>query len=170
MRRLWSIVVVVVCLSGAITALAQTKSQVGTWKADIAHSDFGSDPAPKSVTATVLQDSPKMLSWHVHMIDDKGKAFDYSWKGPEDGSMHPVMSNGKEIGKQSAKRESDGSLTRHGEDPDGSSFDAHDKISDDGNTINEESTTKTKDNQETKEKAVYHRVKNPKKPADQKPS
>ena len=73
------------------------------------------------------------------MIDDKGKVFDYSWKGPEDGSMHPVMSNSKEVGKQSARREGDGSITRHGEDPDGSSFDGHDEISDDGNTINEES-------------------------------
>ena len=170
MRRKRLSIVAVVCLLGAISAWAQSKSVVGTWKVDIAQSDFGSGPAPKSITVTILQDTPKMLSWRVHMIGHDGKVIAYSWKGPEDGTMHPVMENGKESGTQSAKREDDGSLTRHGEDPDGSSFDARSKLSDDGNTINEEITAKTKDNKESKSKTVYQRVKSQKKGADQKPS
>lgn len=63
-----------------------------------------------------------MLSLGVHLIDAKGKAISYSWSGPEDGSMQPVMQNGKEIGKQTAKKENDGSLLRHGEELDGSSL------------------------------------------------
>jgi hypothetical protein len=86
-----------------------------------------------------------MLSWRVHLIDGKGKAISYSWSGPEDGSMQPVMQGGKEIGKQSAKKEDDGSLLRHGEDPDGSSFDARSKMSDDGNTMTEELTERLTD-------------------------
>lgn len=144
------------------------RSGVGTWKMDASQSDFGSDPAPRSVTITVLKDTPEMLSWRVHLIDGKGKAISYSWSGPENGSMHPVMQNGKEIGKQSARKEDDGSLLRHGEDPDGSSFDARSKISDDGNTMTEEATEKSKDGKETKAKTVYHRASATKKTSENK--
>jgi hypothetical protein len=72
--------------------------------------------------------------------------------------MHPVMQDGKEISKQSAKREEDGAILRHGEDPDGSSFDARSRLSEDGNSMNEETTTKDKDGKESKQKAVYLRV------------
>jgi len=125
---------------------------------DASQSDFGSEPAPKSVTVTVLQDTSEMLSWRVHIVDDKGKNISYSWSGPQDGSMHPVMQNGKEMSKQSAKREEDGSLLRHDEDPDGSSTDARSKVSDDGNTMTDEMTTKAKDGKELKQKITYHRV------------
>jgi|ERR1022692_211291 hypothetical protein len=151
------------------SSLAQNnRSGVGTWKMDASQSDFGSDPAPKSVTITVLKDTPEMLSWRVHLIDDKGKAIFYSWSGPEDGSMHSVMQMAKEIGKQSAKKEDDGSLLRHGEDPDGSSFDARSKISDDGNTMTEETTEKSKDGKETKQKGVYRRASTRKKASEKK--
>jgi hypothetical protein len=98
------------------SCMAQSKhSGVGTWKLDVSQSEFGSDPAPKSVTITVLKDTTE---WRVHFVDDKGKPMSYSWSGPEDGSMHPVIQGGKDIGKQSAKKEDDGSLLRHGEDAD----------------------------------------------------
>jgi hypothetical protein len=159
------------CVLSAAGALAQSKpSDVGTWKVDISHSDFGSDPPPKSVTVTILKDTPKMLSWRVHMIDDKGKPLSYSWSGPEDGSMHPVISNGKEISKQSAKREADGSLLRHGEISDGSFFDARSKLSEDGNTILEEGTSKSKDGKESKGKTLYRRVGGSKKAGEKKPA
>lgn len=146
-----------------VIALAQSKhSDVGTWKVDISQSTFGSDPAPKSITVVILKDTPQMLSWRVRGIDSKGKPFAYSWSGPEDGSLHPVMQNGKEIQKQSAKRESDGTLLRHGEDADGNSFDARDKPSDDGTTILEEVTSKSKDGKESTDKTVYHRAASPK--------
>ena len=72
--------------------------------------------------------------------------------------MHPVMQNGKEISKQGAKRKVDGSLHRHGENPDGSSFDAYSKVSEDGASITDEITVRGKDSNESKEKFVYHRV------------
>jgi hypothetical protein len=101
-----------------IIAWGQSKhSQVGTWKVDIAQSTFGSEPLPKSITVVILRDTPELSSWRVYGLDENGKAFAYSWSGPIDGTMHPVMENGKEIGKQSAKREDDGTLDRHGEDP-----------------------------------------------------
>lgn len=154
-----------------ISAWGQSKhSDVGSWDVDISESTFGSEPAPKSITVVILKDTPQMLSWRVHGIDDKGKAFAYSWSGPEDGTMHPVMQNGKEVAQQSAKREADGTLLRHGEDPDGSSFDARDKSSDDGKTITEEATGKAKDGKESKTKTLYRRASSPSKAAEKKPA
>ena len=147
-----------ICVLFGVSTWAQSKhSQVGTWNVDIAQSTFGSEPVPKSITVVILKDTPQLLSWRVHGVDENGKAFAYSWSGPADGTMHPVIENGKEIGKQSAKREDDGVLHRHGEDPDGSAFDARDKLSDDGNTILEEATEKSMDGKETKTIGVYRR-------------
>jgi hypothetical protein len=92
-------------------------------------------------------------------VDPDGKPFAYWWHGPEDGSMHPVMSKSGGQEKQSAKKEQEGSIARHGEQADGSSFDARSKISDDGNSMTEEVTAKSKDGKETKQKYVYKRVK-----------
>ena len=149
----------VVCALFAVGAWAQSqRSQAGTWKLDLSQSDFGSEQAPKSVTLTILKDTPTMLSWRVNVVGAKDEDMSFSWGGSKDGSMHPVTQNGKEISKQSAKREADGSLHRHGEEPDGSSFDAYSKTSDDGTTITDEITVKAKDGKEEKQKLVYHRV------------
>jgi hypothetical protein len=106
----------------------------------------------------ILKDTPTMLSWRAHVVSDKGEDVS-SWGGPTDGTLRPVTQNGKEISKQSAKREADGSLHRHGEQPDGSSFDAYSKVSNDGTTITDEITVKPKDGKEVKQKLVYHRRK-----------
>ena len=140
------------------SCFAQTSNwTVGDWKLDMSASDFGPDPVPQTLMVHILKDSEKLLSWKVTGTDEKGKPIAYSWSGPEDGSMHPVMQDGKEIGKQSAKRNADGSLTRHGEDSDGSSFTATGKVSDDGKTITETATEKDKDGKESKLKIVYRR-------------
>src|SRR5215469_15253593 len=89
------------CTLLAVGAWAQSKQpQLGMWKMDASQSDFGTGPVPKSVTVTILKDTPEMLSWRAHIVDDKGKSISYSWSGPQDGSMHPVMQNGKETSKQ----------------------------------------------------------------------
>jgi hypothetical protein len=152
---------VIVCWSLALPSAfaGQKTSFTGTWKVDVAESDFGSEPAPKSITVTILKDSPRMLSWRVSGVDDKGQNFSYSWSGAEDGSMHPVVEKGKAgTDTQSAKREQDGTLVRHDENSDGSSFDARSTISPDGNTITEAAIEKSKDGKQTNKKYVYRRV------------
>jgi len=144
---------------GAATALAQDKpSMVGNWKMDIAQSDFGSDPAPKSESNAISDDSPQLLSFRVHRVDDKGKPSVYSWRGPEDGSMHPGLMNGKPYNQAGLTREQDGTLVQHSEDPDGSTFEARISMSPDGNTLTAEGSSKSKDGKETRNKQVYHRV------------
>ena len=148
--------VVALCAS----VFAQTnKSAVGIWKFDSTKSDLGREAAPKSLTITVLKDTPQLISWRVSGEEHDGTPFAYWWHGPADGSMHPVMSKTGKQGIQSAKKEQDGSLLRHGEEADGSSFDARSIISDDGNSMTDEITTKSKDGQETKQKYAYNRVK-----------
>lgn len=137
-------------------AFAQSASLTGIWELDMEQSDFGSEPAPKSTTSTV-KDTPKMFSFRGHGIDDKGKSLSYSWCGPPDGSMHPTTENGKVTGKSSIRKVGDG-FVRHGENTDGSSFDAKATVSSDGNTITVESIAKSKDGKETKQKTLWHRV------------
>jgi hypothetical protein len=156
---LWAILAVSV-------GLAQDKpSLVGSWKLDIAQSEFGSEPAPKSVAGTILKDSPQMFSYRSHGIDDKGKPFSEAWHGPEDGSMHPVIRNGKPNGQASFTRDQDGTLVVHSKDADGSTSEGRFSMSPDGNTSTIEGTSKTKDGKESRDKQVWHRVSAKAKPA-----
>ena len=148
----------------SVTAFAQTNaakaSNVGTWKLDVAKSSFGSEPAPKSVTLTILKDTPELGSWGIDLVDDKGQSMSLSWSGPQDGSMQPVKGpKGEVIAQESLKRDKDGALLRHGVDArDGSTFDARSTLSADGNTITDVMTQKTKDGKTSKATAIYHRV------------
>jgi hypothetical protein len=155
MAFLWAILAV-------SSGLAQDKpSMVGTWKLDIAQSDFGSEPAPKSMAGTIQKDTPQMLSYRVHGVDDKGKAFWYSWRGPEDGSKHPTLINGKPSDQTYFTRDQDGSLVQHTEDADGSTAEGHISLSPDGNTLTIEGNSKSKDGKESRDKQIWHRVGKP---------
>jgi hypothetical protein len=146
--------------------LAQDKpSLVGNWKLDIAQSELGPGPAPKSVAGTIFKESPQMFSYRSHGIDDKGKPFSEAWSGPEDGSMHPLIRDGKPSGQASMTRDPDGTLVQHSKDPDGSTSEGRLSISPDGNTSTLEGTSKSKDGKESKEKQVWHRVGASAKPA-----
>ena len=86
--------VVVVMLLNASLALAQTNaskaSAVGTWKIDLKQSTFGSEPPPKSVTLTIIKDTPEASAWRVDIVDAAGKSVSYSWSGPVDGTPQPL--------------------------------------------------------------------------------
>jgi hypothetical protein len=152
---LWAILAVSI-------GLAQDKpSMAGSWKLDITQSDFGSEPAPKSMAGTIQKETPQMLSFRVHGVDDKGKAFWYSWRGPEDGSKHPMLVNGKPSGQTGFTRDQDGTLVQHNEEADGSTVEGHISLSPDGNTMTIEGNSKSKDGKESRDKQVWHRVKQP---------
>jgi hypothetical protein len=144
----------------AVGAMGQNKTIVGTWKLDVSQSDFGRDPAVQSFTFTMMKDSPKLGSYHGHGVDQDGKRISYLWSGPEDGSMHPLKDEaGKTLGMQSMNKQPNGTILRRGDDSsDGSSFNAVGTISEDGITLVEEVTGKSKDGTETKLRYVYHRV------------
>ena len=147
-----------------VNAFAQTNatkaSFVGTWKIDLAKSDFGPGPAPKAVTLTILKDTPELTSWRVDMVNAKGESRSYSWNGPQDGSLHPLKdTTGKVLDQQGMKRDKDGAVLRHGEDStDGFSFDGRATLSADGNTMTDVVTEKTKGGETSTLRYVYHRV------------
>jgi hypothetical protein len=148
---------------GAFNASAQTTatkaSLVGTWKLDLAKSTSGSEPAPKAVTLTILKDTPESSSWRVDLVNAKGESSSFSWSGPVDGSLQPVKGpKGEVLMQESLRRDKDGAVLRHGEGPDGSSFDGRATLSADGNTITDVVTSKTKDGKTSKETQVYQRV------------
>jgi poly(3-hydroxybutyrate) depolymerase len=150
-------------LFAAACVFSQTKSSfVGTWKLDTAQSKMA-EPM-KSLTVVILKDTPQMLSWRGNGVDDKGQPFSLLWKGPEDGSIHPTIRNGKADFNQRARKEQDGTIVRQGGDKDGS-WEARSKVSADGKTLTDEITSKSKDGKETKEVDVYQRVPSQKKPS-----
>ena len=148
---------------GSFNAPAQTNatqaSSVGTWKLDLAKSSLGSDPAPKSVTLTILTYTPASTSWRVDEVGPKGESISYSWSGPLDGSLQPVRDpKGQVLMQESLSQDKDGALRRRGVDPDGTSFDGRATLSADGNTINDVVTLKTKDGKISKMTMVFQRA------------
>jgi hypothetical protein len=153
---------------GSVHAPAQTTatraSTVGTWKADLAKTTVGAEPAPKAITLTILEDSIASMSWRVDIVDAKGEPMSYSWSGPLDGSLQPVKdAKGQVLLQESLSRDEEGALLRHGVESNGSSFDARSTLSADGNTITDVITSKTKDGKTSTETHVYRRVISPKK-------
>lgn len=158
LKKMFVLTTAVIAISALGTAQTKTKSAVGAWQLDLAHSDLGAEAAPKQVVLTILQDTPESLSWRIQITDQNDKSSTYSWSGPLDGTPHPITNQDSiAIGTESVKRDGDGSLVRHGENKD-ASFDASSTMSEDGNTITDEITQKSKDGKEDKSKRVYHRV------------
>ena len=154
---------VALTLVAASSAIPQTnaskRSAVGTWRLDLKQSQLVSAPAPKSLTLTILKDTPQLNSWRIEVVDAQGTPFSYSWSGPADGTMQSLKAaDGSEIGKQSLKRDGD-VLLYHGEDPiEGRSFDGRATMSADGDTIINVVTARTKDGKVSKDTFVMHRV------------
>ena len=140
-------------------ATASHISSVGTWKADLKESKFGGEEAPKSLTLTIMKDTPELLSWRVEEVNTEGKAMSYSWSGPQDGTMQPVKGpDGKEVGKESFKDEK-GVMTRRGDGgKDGPSFESHVTMSADGNTMTDVVTAKSKDGKSITQTVVWRRT------------
>src|ERR1700733_2387569 len=87
--------------------LAMVYGQSGTAKGDAACGDRkGFVEVPQNTPRTDSRSiTPQMLSYREDGVDDKGQPFVYSRKGPEDGSMHPALWNGKPSGQSGAKKE-----------------------------------------------------------------
>jgi hypothetical protein len=144
----------VFALAGTLGAAAQTDIHVptpSTWKADLAASDFGGMPAPKSDMMHVTKDTDQMLSWTGTTVDDKGKVWHMGYTGPQDGTLRPVDKQGDK-----ASFKSDGSS--HWVMADGSTMESTIAVSDDKSTATITSDMTTKDGKKIHTKEVYNRV------------
>ena len=121
-------------------------------------STFGSEPPPKSITLSIIKDTPEASAWRIDGVDPADQSFSYSWSGPYDGTLQPMKgADGQVIGKQSFKRDGD-ALLRHGEDPSNElSFDARVTMSANGNTLTDVITAKSKDGKTEKTTNVFRR-------------
>src|SRR5262245_43825397 len=140
-------------------AAASHVSTVGTWKADLKESKFGGEEVPKSLTLTIMKDTPQLLSWRVDVVDAKGTAMSYSWSGPQDGTMQSVKGpDGKEIGKESFKHDK-GVLIRRGDSgKEGPTFESRVTTSADGNTMTDVVTGKSKDGKTMTQTVLWRRT------------
>jgi hypothetical protein len=168
-----SVFVVLLFLLAAPPVFAQAAaphvSSVGTWKADLKESKFGDEGAPKSLTLTIMKDTPQLLSWRVDEVDAKGTAMSYSWSGPQDGTMQPVKgTDGKELGKQSFKDEKGVMIRRGDGGKDGPPFESHVTTSADGKTMTDVVTAKSKDGKPMSQTVVWHRASEAKKTTEPK--
>jgi len=158
-----SVCTVLLFLLAAPPAFAQATashvSSVGTWKADLKESKFGDEEAPKSLTLTIMKDTPQLLTWRVDVVDAKGQTMSYSWSGPQDGTMQSVKApDGKEIGKESFKSDK-GVLVRRGDGgKDGPAFESHVTTSADGNTMTDVVTGKSKDGKPMSQTVVWRKT------------
>ena len=153
-----TLLVVLVSASLGSAQNAATHSLVGVWNLDLKQSKSDSEPPPKSATITIFTDTPDALAWRYEGVDAKGQSVTFSWSGPPDGSLRDVKNgDGQGVGKESLKREGE-VVIRHGEVPNGQTFDGRLTISADGNTFTAVDTTKTQDGKTSTTSAVYHRV------------
>lgn len=89
MRRAVAAMFLVAVFAGAATAQEQG-SMVGTWTLNVAKSDFGKQPAPKSATLQLTDDRDTSLKWTFTQIKADGTKLAISYDGAFDGKPHPV--------------------------------------------------------------------------------
>jgi len=83
-----AMLVMCVLALGTTAALAQGNS-VGTWKLNVAKSNFGKRPAPKSATLTITDDSATAMKWSYIEVGGDGKTMKVTYNGAPDGKPHP---------------------------------------------------------------------------------
>jgi hypothetical protein len=144
-RTRTTILVCNIVLLAALIVIAQSQhSAVGTWKLNVQKSDFGSVPAPKSMTIVVTEDSKNKVAWKANGVGPDGKKINESYSGSVDGNANPVK--GSPTGEQTVAytRNADGTVTAVTKDKNGQEV-AHGTISwsDDGKTMTLKNTRKS---------------------------
>lgn len=97
---------------------AQTAKQgpmFGTWKLNLAKSDYGDNAKPQSMVVTVESDTPELVKFSVQMTGPTGMMFSYSYKGAADGKDYPAVGTASTY----SYTEQDGVVTETEKDEDG---------------------------------------------------
>ena len=90
--RNWIVLALLALFSGAL--LAQTAGQgimFGSWKLNVAKSDFGGGTKLMSMTTKVDSDTPDLIQFSVNQTTADGFDVSYSYKGAADGKEYPVV-------------------------------------------------------------------------------
>lgn len=94
-RRLRFAIVVGACLIISIPLIASAaerslQSSVGSWKLDVAKSNYGNAAAPKSELLVVAAENADSIKWNIMGAMVDGKTYFSSYAGPIDGQAHPM--------------------------------------------------------------------------------
>lgn len=155
MRRILLIAAVLIfAVSGH--SFAATHSAVGTWKLNLAKSDNGGMPNPKSLTLHVTKDSSSAIAWRVREVDDTGAVKHLSYRGAPDGQMKAVKGGDGE--QWSDMRTGDDTFVVKESMPDGSFITLNYQLSTDGETMTGTGTRKMKDGSSHPMKWVWEKV------------
>lgn len=154
MKKLFALTALL--LTAALPSAFAQKSNVGTWKMDMAQSDFGPRPKPKSATLIITKDTPQMLAWRESEVGPDGKPSHESWSGAPDGSMRTVKrtdGNG-----EMAFKNANGQYTIQEKMADGGTAEATVDVSNDGKTMTEHINGKDKSGQPYTATIVWNKV------------
>lgn len=91
--RMWMVLLAFSVL-GVCAVMAQTETQgpmLGTWKLNVAKSDFGGGTKLGGMQVQVTSDTPGAVKWSTTMITTGGMQFTYSFAGAADGKDHPAV-------------------------------------------------------------------------------
>jgi hypothetical protein len=90
--RIWIVLAMLALAPGAL--IAQTAGQgimFGTWKLNVAKSDFGDGPKVMAMTVKVTSDTPELIQFSVDETVGSGFNVSYSYKGAADGKPYPIV-------------------------------------------------------------------------------
>lgn len=147
--------------TAAIPSVHAGSKKLGTWNIDVAASDFGTDPTPRSMTMTIFEDTPEATGYRVHRVDPDGSILDYEWRGTKDGTPYRtvVTSDKSAPGATAAIKEVGGVEIEHGIEPDGELENGRLSISLDGQTLTFDVSWTTFEGTELKQKWVWRKAK-----------
>lgn len=112
---LFPILFVAAMLPGVLQAQAAKQGpMLGTWKLNVAKSDFGENPKPISMLVTVESDTPELVQFSVTMTVAMG-TYSYTYKGAADGKDYPAVGTASTY----AYTEENGVVTETEKDADG---------------------------------------------------
>jgi hypothetical protein len=147
-------------LAYVIPRASAATDHTGTWQLDIAASDFGGDPPPRSMTLTVFEETSSSLGYRVRRIRSDGSSFSFEWRGTKDGTPSAVRVSGAHNWKaSSAYKEVNGDLVEHTIEEDGSLEVGRISLSPDGKTTTADFTWIEFDGKQTKQKWCFRKTK-----------
>lgn len=126
----------------------------GTWKLNVAKSDFGENPKPISMLVKVESDTPELVKFSVTMTAASGMTFSYEYKGAADGKDYQATGSASTF----AYTEQDGVVTEVEKDSDGTVTKGTFAVSADGHVGTWTYTVTDPQGNVTHEKLIYNRV------------
>jgi hypothetical protein len=118
MRRCVLLAVVAVLAVNVGWAQGDQGPMFGSWKLNVAKSNFGNGPKVGGLVVQVTSDTPALVKWSTTMTAANGMEFTYTYEAAQDGKDHPAQGTSttyaySEDGKtvKETQKDTDGTVT-----------------------------------------------------------